>query len=163
MVGNVFFVFSTAMQQATITRRDSFHFFLLKKHNTMKKLTSILCILIPIQTAHGFLSSPLKIASKSLSRQKFNHHTSKTTPVTHERQRLYSILRRSRSTSKTSHIRISSANDDSNEEVEQYNNLIERNGAFDLTTALFCGGLAFDAYAEPPPNSSRWERGVSSL
>ena len=34
---------------------------------------------------------------------------------------------------------------------------------FDLTTALFCGGLAFDAYAEPPANSSRWERGSSGL
>ena len=33
---------------------------------------------------------------------------------------------------------------------------------FDLDTALFCGGLAFDAYVEPPTNSSRWERGVSS-
>lgn len=32
---------------------------------------------------------------------------------------------------------------------------------FDLDTALFCGGLAFDAYVEPPANSSRWERGVS--
>ena len=33
---------------------------------------------------------------------------------------------------------------------------------FDLDTALFCGGLAFDSYVEPPANSSRWERGVSS-
>lgn len=33
-------------------------------------------------------------------------------------------------------------------------------GGFDLDTALFCGGLAFDAYVEPPANSSRWERGV---
>jgi hypothetical protein len=32
---------------------------------------------------------------------------------------------------------------------------------FDLDTALFCGGLAFDSYLEPPANSSRWERGVS--
>ena len=31
---------------------------------------------------------------------------------------------------------------------------------FDLETALFCSGLAFDSYIEPPPNSSRWERGV---
>ena len=30
---------------------------------------------------------------------------------------------------------------------------------FDLTTALFCAGLAFDAYAEPNANSPRWERG----
>lgn len=36
------------------------------------------------------------------------------------------------------------------------------NGDFDLSAALFCGGLAFDAYSEPPANSSRWERGVSS-
>jgi hypothetical protein len=32
---------------------------------------------------------------------------------------------------------------------------------FDLETALFCSGLAFDSYVEPPSNSSRWERGVS--
>lgn len=31
---------------------------------------------------------------------------------------------------------------------------------FDLETALFCSGLAFDSYIEPAPNSSRWERGV---
>ena len=31
---------------------------------------------------------------------------------------------------------------------------------FDLETALFCSGLAFDSYIEPPQNSSRWERGV---
>ena len=33
--------------------------------------------------------------------------------------------------------------------------------AFDVDTALFCAGLAFDAYVEPDPDSSRWERGVS--
>jgi hypothetical protein len=34
---------------------------------------------------------------------------------------------------------------------------------FDLDTALFCGGLAFDTYTEPAQNSSRWERGVSYI
>ena len=34
---------------------------------------------------------------------------------------------------------------------------------FDVDTALFCAGLAFDAYVEPDPDSSRWERGVSRL
>jgi hypothetical protein len=33
---------------------------------------------------------------------------------------------------------------------------------FDIDTALFCAGLAFDSYVEPPANSSRWERGVSN-
>jgi hypothetical protein len=32
---------------------------------------------------------------------------------------------------------------------------------FDVDTALFCAGLAFDTYVEPDPDSSRWERGVS--
>lgn len=32
---------------------------------------------------------------------------------------------------------------------------------FSLETALFLAGLAFDAYVEPPPTSSRWERGSS--
>jgi hypothetical protein len=31
---------------------------------------------------------------------------------------------------------------------------------FDIDTTLFCAGLAFDSYVEPPSNSSRWERGV---
>lgn len=34
----------------------------------------------------------------------------------------------------------------------------QKNESFDLTTALFCGGLAFDAYSEPS-DSSRWEKG----
>jgi hypothetical protein len=34
---------------------------------------------------------------------------------------------------------------------------------FNLTNALFCAGLAFDAYVEPPPNSSRWEKGSQGL
>eukprot|EP00578_Thalassiosira_sp_NH16_P021655 CAMPEP_0181086980 /NCGR_PEP_ID=MMETSP1071-20121207/6035_1 /TAXON_ID=35127 /ORGANISM="Thalassiosira sp., Strain NH16" /LENGTH=919 /DNA_ID=CAMNT_0023168851 /DNA_START=45 /DNA_END=2804 /DNA_ORIENTATION=- len=32
---------------------------------------------------------------------------------------------------------------------------------FSLPTSLFLAGLAFDSYVEPPPNSSRWERGSS--
>lgn len=47
------------------------------------------------------------------------------------------------------------------EAMKEYNSLLERNGSFNLTTALFCGGLAFDAYSDPPTNSSRWERGSS--
>jgi len=35
----------------------------------------------------------------------------------------------------------------------------DASGVFDLTSALFCAGLAFDAYAEPNANSPRWERG----
>jgi Lipase (class 3) len=34
---------------------------------------------------------------------------------------------------------------------------------FSLTTALFAAGLAFDVYAEPPANSSRYERGSGGL
>jgi hypothetical protein len=34
---------------------------------------------------------------------------------------------------------------------------------FNLTTALCGAGLAFDAYLEPPSNSTRWERGVSTV
>ena len=30
---------------------------------------------------------------------------------------------------------------------------------FDMDIAVFCGGLAFDAYVEPPEDSSRWETG----
>jgi hypothetical protein len=38
-----------------------------------------------------------------------------------------------------------------------------KNGDFDLSTALFCCSLSFDAYSEPDPNSSRWERGASGV
>ena len=38
-----------------------------------------------------------------------------------------------------------------------------QNGKFNLNTALFCAGLAFDSYVEPPQDSSRWERGVSYI
>jgi hypothetical protein len=34
---------------------------------------------------------------------------------------------------------------------------------FDTDAALFCAGLAFDAYLEPPANSSRWERGSKGM
>jgi Lipase (class 3) len=34
---------------------------------------------------------------------------------------------------------------------------------FDLETALYCSGLAFDSYVEPPSNSSRWERGSRGM
>lgn len=34
---------------------------------------------------------------------------------------------------------------------------------FDVGTALFCAGLAFDTYVEPPANSTRWERGSKGL
>lgn len=54
------------------------------------------------------------------------------------------------------------AMDISSEEVES-TRAIWKNGEFDFTTAMFCAGLAFDAYAEPPKNSSRWEKGSSGL
>jgi len=34
---------------------------------------------------------------------------------------------------------------------------------FDVDLALFCAGLAFDSYAEPDPDSSRWERGSKGM
>ena len=34
---------------------------------------------------------------------------------------------------------------------------------FDMSTALFCAGLAFDSYVEPSPTSSRWERGSRGM
>jgi hypothetical protein len=50
---------------------------------------------------------------------------------------------------------------ETNTDTDTESSLPSQNGEFDLDTALFCGGLAFDAYAEPPENSSRWERGSS--
>ena len=38
-----------------------------------------------------------------------------------------------------------------------------RKSKFDMHKALFCAGLAFDAYIEPPANSSRWERGSHGM
>jgi len=39
----------------------------------------------------------------------------------------------------------------------------KQSSSFNLSTAVLCGGLAFDAYVEPAPNSSRWERGSQGL
>jgi hypothetical protein len=39
----------------------------------------------------------------------------------------------------------------------------ERPKKFDMNAALFCAGLAFDAYVEPPSNSSRWEKGSKGM
>jgi Lipase (class 3) len=38
-----------------------------------------------------------------------------------------------------------------------------RRSKFDMGKALFCAGLAFDAYVEPPSNSSRWEKGSNGM
>lgn len=38
-----------------------------------------------------------------------------------------------------------------------------RKSKFDMDKALFCAGLAFDAYVEPAANSSRWERGSNGM
>lgn len=38
-----------------------------------------------------------------------------------------------------------------------------RKSKFDMNAALFCAGLAFDAYVEPPSNSSRWEKGSKGM
>ena len=46
---------------------------------------------------------------------------------------------------------------------EEIDRAYSANGDFDLSTALFCSSLAFDAYSEPDPNSSRWERGASGV
>lgn len=34
---------------------------------------------------------------------------------------------------------------------------------FDMSAAVFCAGLAFDAYVEPASNSSRWEKGSKGM
>jgi hypothetical protein len=38
-----------------------------------------------------------------------------------------------------------------------------KSARFDIGAALFCAGLAFDAYVEPASNSSRWEKGSQGL
>eukprot|EP00526_Cylindrotheca_closterium_P004641 CAMPEP_0113624096 /NCGR_PEP_ID=MMETSP0017_2-20120614/12415_1 /TAXON_ID=2856 /ORGANISM="Cylindrotheca closterium" /LENGTH=790 /DNA_ID=CAMNT_0000534103 /DNA_START=9 /DNA_END=2381 /DNA_ORIENTATION=- /assembly_acc=CAM_ASM_000147 len=50
----------------------------------------------------------------------------------------------------------------SSEEVDSGELLTSASG-FDTDTALFCAGLAFDAYVEPPADSSRWERGSKGM
>lgn len=48
-------------------------------------------------------------------------------------------------------------------DTESNNDSSNNNDPFCLSTALLCGGLAFDAYVEPATNSSRWERGSGGL
>lgn len=52
---------------------------------------------------------------------------------------------------------------DDNDIADIQNDAEEKSSSsFNLTTALFCAGLAFDAYSEPS-NSSRWEKGPQGL
>eukprot|EP00591_Stephanopyxis_turris_P008345 CAMPEP_0195510144 /NCGR_PEP_ID=MMETSP0794_2-20130614/2883_1 /TAXON_ID=515487 /ORGANISM="Stephanopyxis turris, Strain CCMP 815" /LENGTH=820 /DNA_ID=CAMNT_0040637519 /DNA_START=32 /DNA_END=2497 /DNA_ORIENTATION=- len=60
----------------------------------------------------------------------------------------------------TSRIICKSGDDDNNAQEAVTNE--QATGKFDLTTALFCAGLAFDAYSEPS-DSSRWEKGSKGL
>mmetsp|Transcript_3437 Transcript_3437/g.5267 ORF Transcript_3437/g.5267 Transcript_3437/m.5267 type:complete len:506 (-) Transcript_3437:862-2379(-) len=53
--------------------------------------------------------------------------------------------------------------DDNNNGSSSSSSSTTTNMKFDLNTALFCGGLAFDAYVEPPQNSSRWEKGSQGM
>lgn len=48
-------------------------------------------------------------------------------------------------------------------DIETPADLAPKKASFQLDTALFCAGLAFDAYVEPPTNSSRWERGSKGM
>ena len=43
------------------------------------------------------------------------------------------------------------------------NEIYSNQPPFSLPTSLFLAGLSFTTYVEPPPNSSRWERGSSGL
>ena len=53
-----------------------------------------------------------------------------------------------------------SSDKEQNPENESSPNSSTNTRSFDLETALFAAGLAFDSYLEPEENSSRWERGV---
>jgi Lipase (class 3) len=53
--------------------------------------------------------------------------------------------------------------DGANAVVSQIVDEATSNSRFDMRKALFCAGVAFDAYVEPPSNSSRWEKGSSGL
>ena len=79
----------------------------------------------------------------------------------HENRRRHHYLSASR-------LYASSSSDSSNSNSNSNSSTVSRKcppsqPPFSLPTALFLAGLAFDAYVEPPPNSSRWERGSSGL
>jgi len=63
----------------------------------------------------------------------------------------------------SSSLSASAAQEDASDSPSLSSTAGAKNDKFDLSAALFCGGLAFDAYVEPPENSSRWERGSSGV
>jgi hypothetical protein len=87
--------------------------------------------------------------------QQLQHHT--TTTTTTSSTRLHATTAADAADS------VSTSDDASNTDNTniENNDFAIQNGKFDINTALFCAGLAFDSYVEPPPDSSRWERGVS--
>lgn len=114
-------------------------------------LLSIITTPDPQQQAHAFSPSPYKHAVSA----NLNLRSSSPSLKLLKGEAPYAI-RPSSITRSSTPLKMSETN---NEETSISTN----NGAFNLETALFCSGLAFDAYSEPPPNSSRWERGSSGV
>jgi hypothetical protein len=90
--------------------------------------------------------------------QQLQHHTTTTTTTTSTR--LHATTAADADAAADA---VSTSDDASNTNTDNNidNDFAIQNGKFDINTALFCAGLAFDSYVEPPPDSSRWERGVS--
>jgi len=118
----------------------------------------------PHRILDSIVISQILFISYAVTAQAFLH--SKSTHIfPHLNQPFVFPLNSLEVSSSSSKIRLSSS-----KEIQSYAADLETNarnftgnGPFDLNLALFCGGLAFDVYTEPPKNSSRWERGSSGL
>ncbi|KAL7540939.1 hypothetical protein ACHAXR_010488 [Thalassiosira sp. AJA248-18] len=129
-------------------------------------ITVVLAVVIVAQTASAFLppassrrvrlssaitNNGLSLSSTERSQRQLErcHSSSNTLP---------SIISRS-----SSKLCAAAANDENTNTNTTNNRPVPDQPPFSLPTSLFLAGLAFDAYVEPPPNSSRWERGSSGV
>ena len=138
-----------------------------------RTVSSVLSIVVTIGTLydHGCRGDAIRWSSSSSSAFAANARSlerrSSTATLHHRAGQSSAIIIRSYSIPRSRGRSSLSSNVNNDEMVpmptNKSNSQQPRVSPFSLSTALFLAGLAFDTYVEPPPSSSRWERGSSGL
>ena len=138
-----------------------------------RTVSSVLSIVVTIGTLydHGCRGDAIRWSSSSSSAFAANARSlergSSTATLHHRAGQSSAIIIRSYSIPRSRGRSSLSSNVNNDEMVpmptNKSNSQQPRVLPFSLSTALFLAGLAFDTYVEPPPSSSRWERGSSGL
>lgn len=109
-----------------------------------------------ISTTNAFLVP--SSSSSSSSRRLINHHNSICLSPSSSLLLLSSTTTSNEEAETTNTGETSSSSSSDTDDAFSW-----QKDSFDLETAIFCSGLAFDSYVEPPSNSSRWERGSKGM